>query len=131
MRIDWSVSVALLLGFLPACTGGVSHTANERSALSGEGPFQFDDGWTVVPAIEAGLDPCILGSMGDAIRQGADFRGVHAVLIAKGESLVYESYFNGEDRRRRGGELQTVSIAFHPDTLHDLRSVGKLSLIHI
>jgi len=47
---------------------------------------------------------------------------VHAVLVARHGKLLLERYFAGTDHAR-GRSLGTV--AFGPDTLHDLRSVSK------
>ncbi|MDB5489975.1 MAG: putative Beta-lactamase [Reyranella sp.] len=47
---------------------------------------------------------------------------VHAVLVARHGKLLLERYFEGTDDAR-GRPLGTV--AFGPDTLHDLRSVSK------
>ena len=88
-------------------------------------PTAHDDGWEVEAPHEAGLDTAILHAMAADLSRGTRYRNVHAVLIAKHERLVYEQYLSGEDRRWRNGRIETVSIAFQPDTLHDSRSVGK------
>ena len=66
-----------------------------------------------------GLDP---SSRLDALIGDKRIWNVHGVLVARGGKLVLERYFEGTDWSR-GQPLGTV--AFGPDTLHDLRSVSK------
>ncbi|HUE77866.1 MAG TPA: serine hydrolase [Longimicrobiales bacterium] len=84
-----------------------------------------DDGWEVGAPHEARLDTATLDAMTTDLHRGDNYRNVHALLIVKNGRLVYEQYLTGEDRRWRGGEIASVSLDFHPDTLHDSRSVGK------
>jgi len=79
------------------------------------------DGWRVATPQAVGLDPGPLCAIGPkfASWQRAD---VHAILIARHGSLVYEHYFKGEDE---DWGTSLGDIEHGPDTLHDLRSVGK------
>ncbi len=90
-----------------------------------EVPPRTGDGWPTASAAEVGLDVARLERMTDVIRGGEEYPNVHAVLIVRDGRLVYEEYFEGEDRRYRDGERHTVSVEFHRDTLHSVRSVGK------
>lgn len=125
--IKWHSAVALLACLLAGCGNARLQHAGPVpfSRAPSLAPLQLDDGWKVAAAPEAGLDPCLLDSMTSAIRRRDEFVNVHAVLIVKNDRLVYEQYFEGEDRRWRGTELETVSLSFGPDTLHDIRSAGK------
>lgn len=79
------------------------------------------DGWRVATPQAVGLDPGPLCAIGPkfASWHAAD---VHAVLIARHGSLVFEHYFKGTDEDW-GTSLGDIDHG--PDTLHDLRSVGK------
>lgn len=118
-----SSAVALLVTLLAGCDSARLQHAEPISFTWT--PLQLEDGWTVAAAQDVGLDACLLDSMTSAIRQEEEFVNVHAVLIVKDDRLVYEQYFEGEDRRWRGTELETVSLSFGPDSLHDIRSAGK------
>ena len=55
------------------------------------------------------------------IRAG-EFGNVHSLLVARGEALIEEAYFEGPDERRG---LPLGRIAFTAHTLHDARSISK------
>jgi CubicO group peptidase (beta-lactamase class C family) len=80
-----------------------------------------NDGWTPAHADSAGVDPDRLASMTAAIRAAPEL-GVHAILIERDGSLIYEEYFDGFDERG-GWPLGKVSMTM--ETRHDLRSVTK------
>lgn len=120
-------AVALLVSLLAGCgSARLQHAEPIPSTWTPSwAPLQLEDGWTVAAAQDVGLDACLLDSMTSAIQRREEFVNVHAVLIVKDDRLVYERYFEGEDRRWRGEEWETVSLSFGPDTLHDIRSAGK------
>jgi len=118
-----ALGVATVLASL--FTGYVSTGSQRAERLPSWAPSKLEDGWAVGSAQDGGLDACLLDSMTAAIRRGGDYAGTHAVLIVKDSQLVYEEYFSGEDRRWHGDDLETVSLTFNRDTLHDTRSVGK------
>jgi CubicO group peptidase (beta-lactamase class C family) len=70
---------------------------------------------------DAGFSPDLADKLDAGIRSG-QLRGLHAVLVSRDERLVLERYYEGADESW-GKPLGT--IAFGPDTLHDLRSVTK------
>ena len=47
----------------------------------------------------------------------------HSVVVVRKGRLVFERYFEGEDKVR--GSRPVGVVSFKPDTLHDLRSVSK------
>jgi len=63
-----------------------------------------------------------LGEKFDAGIHSGLLRDIHAIVVARGETIVLERYFDGPDDAW-GRPLGVVS--FGPDTLHDLRSVTK------
>src|SRR5208282_1253951 len=84
-------------------------------------PVPRDDGWKVAAPATVGLDAatlCGLVPRFDAWKE-AD---VHAVLVARHGTLVFEHYFNGADERW-GRSLGVIDFA--PDVKHDLRSITK------
>ena len=106
-----------------ACfTGGILLLlANSASALALEAPPALNDGWVTASPEAAGLDPASLAAMTAAIQDG-EYGNIHAVVIERQGKLVYEQYFDGQDRSW-GARLGHVR--FGRASLHDLRSVTK------
>lgn len=125
--IKLTSAAALLVSLVAGCgSARLQHAEPIPSTRTPSwAPLQLDDGWTVAAAQDVGLDACLLDSITSAIQRREEFVNVHAVLIVKDDRLAYEEYFEGEDRRWRGEERETVSLSFGPDTLHDIRSAGK------
>lgn len=69
----------------------------------------------------AGFVPDLGERLDAGIRSGL-LRDLHAVVVARGDAIVLERYWSGEDDA--WGEPLGV-VAFGPQTLHDLRSVTK------
>ena len=84
-------------------------------------PPALNDGWVVATPEGVGLDPARLAAMTGTIRAG-DYGNIHAVVIERDGKLVYEQYFEGEDRSW-GARLGYVR--FGRASLHDLRSITK------
>jgi CubicO group peptidase (beta-lactamase class C family) len=89
-------------------------------------PSARDDGWPVAPGAEDALvDRTALCSVTDRIATSSDVH-IHAVLVARKGTLVFERYFRGDDEIPGGIFGHHVeSIAFDADTLHDMKSVSK------
>jgi CubicO group peptidase (beta-lactamase class C family) len=66
-------------------------------------------------------DRSALVALEQSIRSG-EIKGVHSVVVTRGEAIVAEWYFEGQDEIR-GRSLGVVK--FGPETLHDVRSVTK------
>ncbi|HSM18555.1 MAG TPA: serine hydrolase, partial [Gemmatimonadales bacterium] len=81
----------------------------------------LDDGWATAAPRDVGMDTDALARMTASIAAG-DYGNVHAVLIERGEQLVYEAYFPGPDERRG---VAVGQVEFDANQLHDLRSVSK------
>lgn len=75
-----------------------------------------------VSSAEAAGFAADLGEKLDAGVRSGLLRGLHAVLVARGGTIVLERYWDGADEAW-GRPLGQV--AFGPETLHDLRSVTK------
>jgi CubicO group peptidase (beta-lactamase class C family) len=84
-------------------------------------PVAMEDGWRVAPPQASGLDQAALCRLAARL-EGPARPNVHAVLVVRGGKLAFERYFTGDDERW-GRWLGT--IAFGPDTIHDMRSVTK------
>lgn len=84
-------------------------------------PAARDDGWKTANAESLGVDPGRLSALTASLRAWPEL-GVHAILIERGERLIYEEYFDGFDQRW-GEPLGRVSMTH--ESLHDLRSITK------
>jgi CubicO group peptidase (beta-lactamase class C family) len=105
---------------------------NRREALSLAGAAVMTH---VTTALAAGSDvfsPIAPGDAGFTADLGArldkaiaDHRiwNLHGLVVLRGDRLVLERYFDGEDHARGIGPIGRVT--FTPDTLHDLRSCSK------
>lgn len=110
--------IAALCGFLlfGAAVGGQDVRSPHDKA-----PPNLGDGWQTARAESVGLDPARLSALTSALRAWPEL-GVHAILIERGDRLVYEEYFDGFDQRW-GEPLGRVSMS--RESLHDLRSITK------
>lgn len=84
-------------------------------------PAAMGDGWAVGSPADHGLDGgliCAIGTRFDAWAQA----NVHAVLIARHGTLVYERYFTGKDEN---WDQLNERVVFDASAQHDLRSVSK------
>jgi CubicO group peptidase (beta-lactamase class C family) len=77
--------------------------------------------WSIAKPEEAGFSPDLADKLDAGIRSGL-LHNLHAVLVSRAGRLVLERYYAGVDEAW-GRPLGTV--AFGPETLHDLRSVTK------
>ncbi len=62
-------------------------------------PHRLDDGWPVAAAEDLGLDRRPLAKLTKMLQSGEEFPNVQGLLIVEDGYLVYEQYFEGEDRR--------------------------------
>jgi CubicO group peptidase (beta-lactamase class C family) len=99
---------------LAACSQK-EHTSSYRT------PPAFNDGWKTASADSAGVDSPRLASLTETIRAWPEL-GIHAVLIERGDRLIYEEYFDGFDERL-GQSLGRISMT--RESLHDIRSASK------
>jgi CubicO group peptidase (beta-lactamase class C family) len=107
--------VCLVSGLLLAPRSGAAGTPGCNPPAPGV------DGWKIAAPETVGLDPatlCALVARFDAWKE-AD---LHAVLVVRHGTLVFEHYFAGADERR-GRPLGVVTFA--PEVKHDLRSITK------
>ena len=85
-------------------------------------PVARDDGWPVASVDEdKRIDRGALCRMADRLAASST-ANVHAVLVARGGTLVFERYFRGSD------EIQNhpvKNVTFDADTLHDMKSASK------
>lgn len=115
------LSSLLAVACAPTCAPDVENTNSGYRV-----PPILDDGWQVAAPEDLGLKRESFSKLTEIISSDIDFPNVHALLIVKNNRLVYEEYFSGTDRRfDSDGQLQTVTVQFTHDTLHDIRSVGK------
>jgi CubicO group peptidase (beta-lactamase class C family) len=84
-------------------------------------PAPRDDGWKVAAPATVGLDAATLCALVPRFEAWKD-ADVHAVLVVRHGTLVFEHYFTGADERW-GRSLGIVDFA--PDVKHDLRSITK------
>ena len=84
-------------------------------------PPRLDDGWVVATPPEVGLDATRLAGLDKFLRQWPG-HNVHAVVVVRRGTLVFERYFSG--RVRRWMEWSN-SVRFSPTEKHDIRSISK------
>jgi CubicO group peptidase (beta-lactamase class C family) len=84
-------------------------------------PLEADGEWLSSSPEEAGLDAALLCSLNEKLDKSPEMN-VHAVVVARGGKLIYESYRAGEDYKW-GTKLGL--IAYTPQMQHDVRSVSK------
>jgi CubicO group peptidase (beta-lactamase class C family) len=84
-------------------------------------PVAGKDRWKVGAPEIVGMNRAGLCAMVPPLRELKD-ANVHAVLVVRHGTLVFEQYFSGVDEKR-GTPLGVVT--FGPETQHDLRSVSK------
>lgn len=77
--------------------------------------------WQIAEPEDAGFSAVLPDLLEESYAAG-DLPNLHAVLVARGDKLVLERYFEGKDETW-GEDLGTV--AFGPEVLHDLRSCSK------
>ncbi|HXX38071.1 MAG TPA: hypothetical protein VEP50_07965 [bacterium] len=82
-------------------------------------PMQLEDGWPVAHPEAQGFDAARLAALGPRFDAWSD-ANLHAVLVTRHGSLVYERYFTGEDRRFAVGSVGRVT--YDATMLHELRS---------
>ena len=91
-----------------------------------DAPLSRDDGWRVAAIDDDKLvDRAALCKMGDRLAASSE-ANIHAVLVARGGTLVYERYFKGSDEVPdifSGRRVENVT--FDADTLHNVKSVSK------
>jgi CubicO group peptidase (beta-lactamase class C family) len=84
-------------------------------------PRSRDDGWKVAAPETVGLDAATLCGLVPRFDTWKE-ADLHAVLVARHGTLVFEHYFQGADEHW-GQSLGIVT--FGPDVKHDLRSITK------
>ena len=84
-------------------------------------PASRDDGWKVAAPETVGLESATLCALVPRFNAWTQ-ADVHAVLVVRHGTLVFEHYFKGADENW-GRSLGTVD--FGPDVKHDLRSITK------
>lgn len=77
--------------------------------------------WTIAKPETAGFAPDLAARLAAGIRSGL-LRGLHGIVVSRGEKIVLERYYAGDDEAW-GRPLGHVD--FTRSTLHDLRSVTK------
>jgi len=84
-------------------------------------PLAGPDNWPVAAPAEVGLDAATLCQATTRFQAWKE-ANVHAILVARGGKLVFESYFAGLDEHWGHG---SGTIRFNAETLHDVRSITK------
>ena len=117
--VSYSSMARLLMLLLAMLALGTPVLAQDRKSCGA--PASLDDGWTVAPPSDVGLDTARLCGL-DAFLAQWPQANVHAVVIVRRGKLVYERYYTGADERW-GRPIGTVEYA--PKVKHDLRSISK------
>jgi CubicO group peptidase (beta-lactamase class C family) len=89
-------------------------------------PLSRDDAWRAAAIDDDKLvDRAALCKMGDRLATSSE-ANIHAVVVARGGTLVFERYFKGSDEVPdifSGWRVENVT--FDADTLHNVKSVSK------
>ncbi|MBI3516558.1 MAG: serine hydrolase, partial [Proteobacteria bacterium] len=94
--------------------------AGAASAQDCGAPAARDDGWAIAPPEAVGLDPARVCAIEGRLADGK--ANIHAVLVARNGTLVFERYFTGADEI---WGRPTGTVTFDPETKHDVRSISK------
>jgi CubicO group peptidase (beta-lactamase class C family) len=103
-RIYGGLVAVLIIASLTA----LSSCGSEASRDPSSAPEKTGDGWRVSSPAAVGARVSLLDSMIGEIETG-EYVNIHSVLAAKDGALVFEEYFEGNDRK----------------TLHEIRSATK------
>jgi len=90
---------------------------DRRQAIIGMGAALMMSGAEQAAASGGDID----SRLAPLLRDGT-VSGLHTLLVARGDRLVFERYWEGEDWNRA---IPLGKVAFGPAVLHDLRSVSK------
>jgi len=107
---------------LAACAAGAQTqqpSSGQRNLACGN-PAAIGDGWPTATPDSVGLDGVRLCDI--AARLATTNANIHAVVIARRGTLVFEQYFPGHDEPWGMGDGQHD---FDAQTKHDMRSVSK------
>ena len=109
--------------FVLAASAAAAQTqqlATGQRNLACGSPASIGDGWPTATPESVGLDGTRL--CGIAARLAATNANVHAVIVVRRGTLVFEQYFPGDDEPWGMGESRHD---FDATTKHDMRSVSK------
>lgn len=115
----WHLALALLLLHYPTDAQSAAPLAAQPAACAV--PMPRDDGWPVATPARAGMDPQRLCALMAHVST-ATKENVHAVIVARHGSLVFEHYAAGPDER---WGTPVGRVEFGPTVKHDVRSVSK------
>ena len=89
-----------------------------------EAPLQTNEGWETAQHSQVGLRSQKLLEMLEFINRHQN-HGVHAILIAKDNNLIFEEYFEGYLWDSSKPNFQGAWITYDMDTPHFMASVTK------
>jgi len=115
----------VLLLALFACSASLAQ--NQQSMTGSQNgncgvPAIASDGWKIAPPVSVGFDAALLCQWVEH-RLATPADNVHAVVVVRHGSLVFERYFSGIDDRVGMGAVGEV--AFDRTIQHDIRSISK------
>jgi CubicO group peptidase (beta-lactamase class C family) len=110
----WIGSVALCVALLAA-------VARAGTSADCGAPATLSDGWPVSTPAQQGLDPKLICTTGPNL---AKLRGAnpHGAVVVRNGMLVYEQYFEGDDKR---GSSWLGVVPHDANTLHNMESITK------
>src|SRR5215469_16265393 len=82
---------------LMASAVSLAQDARHTPATCGA-PVATDDGWSIAPPDAVGFDPAALCQWSER-RIATPRDNVHAILVVRHGTLVFEQYFTGDDER--------------------------------
>jgi CubicO group peptidase (beta-lactamase class C family) len=110
----WLTTLAIVSIAAAQFSATETRSAVEPDAGCGT-PTDLQDGWSVAPPQQQGLDPAMLCAMGSGVADGK-LAEVDSIVVVRHGVLVYEGYFNRPNRAR---------LAFDATTKHEGHSMTK------
>ena len=84
-------------------------------------PVATEDGWSIATPEDVGFDPAALCQWSER-RIATPRDNIHAILVVRQGTLVFEHYYRGDDER---GGRPLGQVTYDRTMLHDMRSVSK------
>jgi len=109
------------IGSAALCVALLASVARAGTSADCGAPADLSDGWPVSTPAQQGLDPKLICAIGPGL---AKLKGAnpHGAVVVRNGMLVYEQYFEGDDKR---GSSWLGVVPHDANTLHNMESITK------